>query len=225
MSITDHTIDGPDNTAPGASSSAASGLLPATTRRKMGRRPGDSGTREYIAFAARRQFSEGGYHRTTIRSIATEAEVNPSLVIHYFGSKERLFREVVDLPFDPDMLIASIVEGPIEDRGARFARFVVDLLKDPQYGTAFTAMIRAASSDPQAASLFSERITRGVFLPLAHKLEMDRPETRAAIAATQTIGFVLGRHILKLAALTALSDDEIVALLGPTLQRYLAMPL
>jgi AcrR family transcriptional regulator len=218
MPITDHPIDGLDNTA------AVSGL-PVVTRRKMGRRPGDSGTREHITFAARRQFSERGYDRTTIRSIATEADVNPSLVIHYFGSKERLFREVVDLPFDPDMLIASIVEGPMQDRGARFARFVVDLLKDPQYGTAFTAMIRAASSDPQAASLFSERITRGVFLPLAQKLEMDRAETRAAIAATQTIGFVIGRHILKLAALAALSDDEMVALLGPTLQRYLAMPL
>jgi AcrR family transcriptional regulator len=195
------------------------------TGRKAGRRPGESGAREHIATSARRQFGERGYDRTTIRSIATEANVDPSLVIHYFGTKERLFREVVDLPFDPDLLIASIIDGPIEERGARFARFVVNLLKDPHYGTAFTAMIRAASSDPQAARLLGERITRAVFLPLAHKLELDRAETRAAIAATQTIGLVTGRHILKLPALTALSDDEMVTLIGPTLQRYLAMPL
>ena len=50
-----------------------------------------------------------------MRSIATETGVNASLVIHYFGTKERLFREVVDLPFDPDLLIASIIEGPIDE--------------------------------------------------------------------------------------------------------------
>jgi AcrR family transcriptional regulator len=224
MRNNDHATDGPDNAASRGLGSERRGL-PAGSGRKIGRRPGESGARDQIASSARRQFGERGYDRTTIRSIALEAGVDPSLVIHYFGTKERLFREVVDLPFDPDLLIASIVEGPIEERGERFARFIVDLLKDPHYGTAFTAMIRAASSNPQAASLFGERITRGVFLPLAHKLEMDRAETRAAIAATQTIGFVTGRHILKLAALTALSDDEMVTLLGPTLQRYLAMPL
>ncbi len=224
MRITDHSTNDPADTAAGGLSSEVSSL-PALPGRKIGRRPGESGARDHIASAARRQFGEGGYDRTTIRSIATEASVDPSLVIHYFGTKERLFREVVDLPFDPDLLIASIVEGPVEDRGARFARFVVALLKDPHYGTAFTAMIRAASSDPQAARLFGERITRAVFLPLARKLELDRAETRAAIAATQTIGLVMGRHILKLPALTALSDDEMVTLIGPTLQRYLAGPL
>jgi AcrR family transcriptional regulator len=224
MPITDHPNDSPDNVASGGLGSEASDL-PAASGRKIGRRPGESGARGHIASAARRQFGERGYDRTTIRSIATEAAVDPSLVIHYFGTKERLFREVVDLPFDPDMLIASIIEGPIEERGERFARFVVGLLKDPHYGTAFTAMIRAASSDPQAAGLLGERITRAVFLPLARKLELDRAETRAAIAATQTIGLVMGRHILKLPALTALSDDEMVTLIGPTLQRYLAGPL
>lgn len=224
MPITDHPNDSPDNMASGGLGSEVSGL-PAASGRKIGRRPGASGARDHIASAARRQFGERGYDRTTIRSIATEAAVDPSLVIHYFGTKERLFREVVDLPFDPDMLIASIIEGPIEERGERFARFVVGLLKDPHYGTAFTAMIRAASSDPQAAGVLGEQITRAVFLPLARKLELDRAETRAAIAATQTIGLVMGRHILKLPALTALSDDEMVALIGPTLQRYLAGPL
>jgi AcrR family transcriptional regulator len=221
MRNNDHPTDGPDSASSGGLRSEPRDI-PAGSGRKVGRRPGESGARDQIASAARRQFGERGYDRTTIRSIALEAGVDPSLVIHYFGTKERLFREVVDLPFDPNRLIASIVEGPIEQRGERFARFVVALLEDPHYGTAFAAMIRAASSDPQAAELLGERITRAVFLPLARKLELDRAETRAAIAATQTIGLVMGRHILKLNALTALSDDEMVTLIGPTLQRYLA---
>ena len=64
-----------------------------------------------------------------------------------------------------------------------------------------------------------------MFLPLARRLGIDRAELRAAITATQTIGLVMGRHIIKIDALTALTDDETVQLIGPTLQRYLANPL
>jgi AcrR family transcriptional regulator len=216
----------PPDQAPSRRRSPSGGAgEPAGSAPKKGRRPGDSGTREQIAAAARRQFGAHGYARTTIRSIATEARVDPSLVHHYFGSKQRLFSDVVDLGFNPELLIASIIDAPLQERGARLARFVVDLLKNPHYGAAFTALIHAASSEPQAATLWRERIRHDVFLPLARKLEMDRAEVRAAITATQTLGLVIGCHILKFEALTAMSDDELVALIGPTLQRYLTMPL
>ena len=192
---------------------------------KLGRRPGESGTRELILAAARSQFGARGYNRATIRSIADEAAVDPALVTHFFGTKQQLFNEVVTLPFDPEALIASIVEAPTAERGERLARFVVNLMKDPDYGTGFTALMRAATSEPEAADLFRQRLTSGVFLPLAHRLGMDRAEVRAAITATQTIGLVMVRHVIKIDALTSLSDDEIVALIGPTLQRYLAEPI
>jgi AcrR family transcriptional regulator len=190
-----------------------------------GRRPGDSGARQDIAAAARRQFGQYGYVRATIRSIAAEAGVDPSLVIHYYATKQRLFGEVVDLGFDPDRLIASVIDGPIEQRGARLARFVVELLDNPHYGAAFAALIHAASSEPQAATLWRERIRHGVFLPLTRALQLDRAEVRAAMAATQTFGLVVGCHILKFDALTSLTDDELVALTAPALQRYLADPI
>jgi AcrR family transcriptional regulator len=193
--------------------------------RKPGRRPGESGTRELILTAARNQFGARGYDRATIRSIADEAAVDPALITHFFGTKQQLFNEVVRLPFDPEALIASIVDAPIEERGERLARFVVNLMKDPAYGSAFTALMRAATSKPEAADLLRQRLTTGVFVPIARGLGVDRAEVRAAITATQTIGLVMVRHVIKIDALTALSDDELVALIGPTLQRYLADPL
>jgi AcrR family transcriptional regulator len=192
---------------------------------KTGRRPGPSHTRERILDAARQQFGERGYDRTTVRSIAAQAKVDPALITHFFGSKHALFSSVVDLPFAPELLIASITDGPIEERGARLAQFVVNLMKDPQYGVAFTALVRAASSEPEAAHLIRERLAREVFLPLARKLRIDNAEVRAAITATQTIGLVMCRQIIQIDALTALTDDEIVDLVGPTLQRYLSDPL
>ena len=45
--------------------------------KRSGRRPGPTTTREAIADAARRQFAELGYDRTTMRGIASRVVVGP----------------------------------------------------------------------------------------------------------------------------------------------------
>ena len=90
-----------------------------------GRRPAGSGTREAILAAASRAFAEQGYPRTTLRGIARDAGVDTRLVTHYFGSKQDLFVEVVELPFDPDVAMATLL-GPGPDGGGhRLATFAV----------------------------------------------------------------------------------------------------
>ena len=73
--------------------------------RRSGRRPGPSGTREAILAAARSQFAAQGYDRTSMRGIAAEAGVDQALVAHFFGAKQRLFVEVVRLPFEPSQVL------------------------------------------------------------------------------------------------------------------------
>ena len=68
---------------------------------RAGRRPGPTQTKDAIVTAARAQFAERGYGATTIRSVAADAGVNPALVHHYFGTKDRLFLEVLQWPLDP----------------------------------------------------------------------------------------------------------------------------
>src|ERR1700761_2871988 len=48
-------------------------------------------TRTAILDIARSQFGSHGFERTTIRSVASAADVDPALVMHYFGSKAALF--------------------------------------------------------------------------------------------------------------------------------------
>ena len=74
---------------------------------KRGRRPGPTETPAAICAAARRQFAERGFDRTTVRSVAAEAGVDPALVIHHFGSKQRLFLEATELPFPPGSALSS----------------------------------------------------------------------------------------------------------------------
>lgn len=206
---------------------AASTGEPAHARagRRSGRRPGDSGTRQLIAGAARRQFGEQGYDRTSIRSVAAEAGVDPALVMRFYGSKQQLFEAVLDLPFDPAGVLASVTAGDRAQAGERLARFLVTAMQAPESAAAVTGVVRAATSEPEAARVLRERFTRDVLLPLARRLDVDRAELRAALAASQTVGLVMSRQILQLEPLAGLADDEVVRLLAPTLQRYLTEPL
>lgn len=93
--------------------------------RRSGRRPGDSGTRAAIRAAAARQFAERGYDRTSIRSIAGEADVDPALVAHFFNTKHQLFVDVVELPFDPGQILPMVFAGERERIGLALAEFLL----------------------------------------------------------------------------------------------------
>jgi DNA-binding transcriptional regulator YbjK len=68
-------------------------------KKTKGRRPGaGTQTRETIIASARLIFSQSGYDRATIRAIAEHANVDPSLVIQYFESKQMLFEQTMTLP-------------------------------------------------------------------------------------------------------------------------------
>lgn len=193
--------------------------------KKRGRRPGASGTREAIAQAARRQFAALGYDRATIRSVAAEAGVDPALVVHYFGSKQRLFLAAVDLPFNVNDLVQRLEDGPREQVGERVARFALEVLDDPDARARWTGMIRAAASDPDAAAVLREVVTERIFEPLAEALGSDDARLRANLASSQMVGLVMARYVIGIEPLASAGAETLIAAIAPTLQRYLAQPL
>jgi AcrR family transcriptional regulator len=197
----------------------------ATGRSRTGRRPGDSGTRDAIRAAATQQFARQGFDRTSLRSIALEAGVDPTLVSHFFGSKQRLFAEVMQLPFDPAQALPHILAGDPAGIGTRLARFVVSVLTAPEGAARMTGLIRAAASEDAAAVVVRERVSRDILAPLAAGLGSDRPELRGSLVASQVVGMVMARYVVKVEPLASLPPDEVVALIAPVLQRYLAEPL
>jgi AcrR family transcriptional regulator len=186
-----------------------------------GRRPGTSGAREAIAEAARRQFAERGYDRTTMRSVAAEAEVDPALVIHYFGSKQRLFLTATELPFDVSRLVERLETGPRAQVGERVARFAFEVLRDPDARARWAGMIRAAASDPSAAEILREVLTRRIFEPLAEALGSEDAQLRANLASSQMVGLVMTRYVIGIEPLASADPETVVAAIAPTLQRYL----
>jgi AcrR family transcriptional regulator len=190
-------------------------------RKKTGRRPGRSRTREGILDAARRQFAEIGYDRTTIRSVAAEAAVDPALVLHYFRSKQQLFLEVVELPFEPAVVLPGLLAGDRRQVGERLARLFVSVLDDPDARSRWTGMIRAAASEPAAAAMLRELLTQRVFVPLAETLGVEDARLRATLVGSQLVGIVMARHVVGVEPLASLPSDQLVSAIAPTLQRYL----
>lgn len=193
--------------------------------KRSGRRPGNSGTREAILMAARKQFAELGYDRTTLRSIAAEAGVDPALVVHFFGSKQQLFLAGVELPIDPAALAEEVAAAPRSEVGMRMASFLLAALENADVRGRWIGMIRAATSEPAAASRLREILETRLFTPLAQALGVEDAEFRATLAGSHIVGIGMARYIVGVEPIASAPPEKIAAAIAPTLQRYLVEPL
>jgi len=190
---------------------------------RTGRRPGTGGTRERILAAARSDFSRAGYEGVTIRGIAAEARVDPALVLHYFESKDGMFRAAVQFPVDPGEFIPRLLAPGLGGLGGRLVRFFLDTWDSPA-GSPLLGLIRSVVGNEEAATLLRDFVTREVLGRIARALELDHPQLRAGLVASQLVGLAMLRYVIRVEPLASASRDEIVAWLGPTLQRYLTDP-
>lgn len=193
--------------------------------RSSGRRPGDSGTREAIRAAAARQFAERGYDRTTLRSIAAEAEVDPALVAYFFGSKQKLFVEVVEPPFSPAEVVPRLFAGDRESLGERLAEFVLTVLENENARQRVIGLVRAAASEPEAARLVREMFGREMVTRVAEALDVEDGQLRANLVASQVVGLVMARYVIAMEPIAAAPPETLRRALAPNLQRYLTEPL
>ena len=193
--------------------------------RRTGRRPGTTQTRDAIAASARGLFSERGYDGVSLRAIAADASVDPALVAHFFGSKEQLFLSVVELPFEPNAVLPGLLSGDPNTVGRRFAEFVVGTWEDPGARARLIAIVRAAASEPRAAALLRELISRQLVGTIARTLGAADADLRATLVGSQVVGLAMARYVIGIEPLASVEPDRLVDLLAPTLQRYLVEPL
>lgn len=191
------------------------------TRRGRGRPPGESDARARIAAAAVHEFGEHGYDGATVRSIAARAEVDPALVHHYFGAKADLFAEVTDFPLRPDLEVPRILRGPREAAGERIVRFVLESFERPAVRRRGVIMLRTAISGRLTAPLLTGFLSRELLPRIAAELDAPDAALRASLVASQIAGLLITRYVVKLPSVADATIDELVAHLGPTLQRYL----
>lgn len=194
--------------------------------RRSGRRPGNQDTKQSILEAARAVFAERGFDKASIRAIAGDAGVDPALVHHYFGTKEKLFLASMNSPVDPAELIPQALAGPREEAGVRLVRVVLSVWDSPA-GAAAIALMRSAMSNEWTARLMREFVVTQVLRRAVAELGIDEKEapTRAALVATQIAGLAVVRYVLKVEPVASAEADRLVAAVGPSVQRYLTAEL
>lgn len=187
---------------------------------RSGRRPGSPDTRGAILDAARAEFAERSYDGVSMRAIAGRAGVDPALVHHYYGTKEKLFAAAIDLPFAPEDVGAMIAAAPLDSRGERMARTFFGIWEDPVRRAPVLAMFRSAMAHESVAKLLRQFARRVMVAQVASSLRGPDAEIRAEAAAAQLIGLAVMRYVLELEPLASASVDDLVALVAPSLQRY-----
>ena len=192
-----------------------------TERKRPGRPPGTSDTRERILNSARELFARNGIDKTSIRAIAADAGVDPALVHHYFGTKTQLFAAAIHIPIDPMAVIGPLREIPVERIGYVLPTILLPLW-DSELGKGFIATLRSilAGNDVSLVRSFLQEI-----IAAEVGTRVDSPpgtgRIRVQYVASQLVGVVMARYILELDPFRSLPVEQIAETIGPNLQRYL----
>lgn len=173
-----------------------------------------------IVAAARDEFAEHGWAGTTIRAIARAADVDPALVYHYFGSKEKLLDAATDPPQKWLDNVAEVWDTPVEQLGAAVLSLMLASWEDEEVGPTLHAILQTAAHDATTREKL-RRVVAGSLMGGA-QLGVDEHERliRSGLIASQTIGLAFMRYVWKIEPIASMTDDEAVAAIGPSLQRY-----
>ncbi|MHA7652728.1 TetR/AcrR family transcriptional regulator [Mycobacterium sp. ML4] len=174
-----------------------------------------------ILTVARQEFAVHGWAGTTIRAVARAADVDPALVYHYFGSKERLLDAATDPPAKWLETVARTWATPRDELGTRLVRSVLGAWADDDIGPVLRAVVLTAAHDDRTR----EKLRMVVERSLIGGSTLGTDETdrlrRSGLIASQLIGLALIRYIWRIEPVASMSDDELVAAIAPNVQRYI----
>jgi AcrR family transcriptional regulator len=189
------------------------GDAPATIRPRR-----SDATRAAILAAARERFAADGYERATIRAIAEAAGIDPAMVMRYYGSKEKLFATAAEF----DLRLPDPASLPATGFGTILARHFIDRWEGDE---TLMALLRSAVTNEAAAARTRDIFARQLAPPIAALCPYPKEApTRTGLMASQVLGMALCRYVLRLPPVAAMAPDEVVAWIGPTIERYITAP-
>jgi AcrR family transcriptional regulator len=171
-------------------------------------------TRAAILDAARQRFAEHGYERTTIRAVAADAAIDPSMVMRYFGNKAQLFDAAlaVDLRL-PDVSALSRDELP-----SALVRHFLDRWEGEPSDDALLLLLRSGVTNDHAA----ERLRAIFAAQVAPVLSRLVDPSRVGLLSAQLLGLALARYLLRIPTVVGLTRDDVVSLYSPAIAALLA---
>ena len=173
-------------------------------------------TRETILEAARLLFAEKGYDGATVRDIAAAANIDPAMVIRYFGGKDLLFARAADI----DLRLPDMSALPPTAVGEALVRHFLMIWENEAGTSALPVALRSAASNELAAARLRDIFASQVAPAIARLAGADAPAV-AGLVATQILGLAFTRYVLKLPPVVALPRDRLIAEVGRSIQGYI----
>jgi len=170
-------------------------------------------TREAILSAATRRFTAESYDQVGIRDVAGEVGVDPALISRYFGSKEELFRAVIDDCGSG----TDITEGDRATFGERIADDIVYGERKESKLAWLLLMLRSASS-AKASEVVQKACTESFYQPFTEWMGGEDAAIRVRLAAGLMMGMFVGRDLAGGLNLTPAECERLKARIARILQ-------
>ncbi|GAA1212819.1 TetR/AcrR family transcriptional regulator [Pseudonocardia alaniniphila] len=175
-------------------------------RPRAHRRDG-AATREAILRSAVSAFTRSGYDGAGLREIAGSAGVTAMMVNRYFGTKEQLFAEAVDIAFAPRTILVE--DGPGLAHGAA-TELVARTAPEAEHLDPFLLMLRSAPN-PRAAEIIRAGIERHVGSRVEAQLTGAAAGERSELLLSLIAGIWLMRKVIGTPALAAAEPGALTA--------------
>jgi AcrR family transcriptional regulator len=163
------------------------------SERKRAARNADA-TRARIISAAQISFSQNSYEGVGVREVATQAGVDPALVIRYFGSKQGLFRAIAEQAFQS----AELLVGTPGNLPQRASKLLVGRMDTDAWRSGYDPLrlLSCSIGSATAGPILGEYLERDFVQPLAEAVGGKNARERASVLCAQIVGFALMRVAL-----------------------------
>jgi len=167
-----------------------------------------------ILQAAREQFADAGFERTTIRSVAAAAGVDPALVMQHFGSKEGLFAAVGR----QERSHARLLQAALADVPQAALDDLFDDFEDPASRAGAIALLRSCLTHQGAADVLRDDVMCDIHEAVADRIGGPDADLRASLLGATMIGLSISRYLLQLPTLSTADRADVERVLRPVLR-------
>ncbi|OKI38636.1 TetR family transcriptional regulator [Streptomyces sp. TSRI0281] len=162
--------------------------------------------------SARRAFTQRPYAEVTIRAVAADAGVSPSLVVKHFGRKEDLFNTVAD--FGP--AAEELFDAPLERLGRHMVLALVRHRREQQRDPLLRVVFSLGNTDER--SLLRDRFHEQITQHLAARLPGRERTLRAELIAGHLLGLGATLSLHREGAASTATAEHVADLYAPALQ-------
>ena len=176
-----------------------------------------------ILGAARAVLGARGYANTTIKTVAAAAGVAPGVVRSLYDNKEQLLSAALRVPFDPSGSIPKLITPGLDGMGERLVRVTLQLSGDEQVRKDANNLMQSARASAGVEQLrgLTDFLQAALLDRVVEAMGVPDARMRGALITAYLAGVAATRSMLNIEPLASATDEVIVALVAPTIQRLL----